>query len=330
MADLSTRFFGLTLKSPVIAASSSMTGNVDQVLKIAQAGAGAVVLKSLFEEEIYLQLQEEMNSRQALASDPEYLDYFDYVIKEENLNKYIRLIREAKSELNIPVIASISCISSNEWTLFARKLQDAGADAIELNLFIIPSDADRSNEANEHFYFDTVRKVMEVVSIPVTVKISHYFSNLAKMIRDLSLTGIEGITLFNRFYTPDIDVEKQELVTATVFSSAGDYLLPLRWIGITSPDVSCPLAATTGIHSSETAVKFLLAGASAVQLASVLYLEGPSVIEKINREISDWMNAKSYRSIDEFRGKLSIRAQHATAYERVQFMTYFAGKEYNS
>ena len=329
MADLSTRFFGLTLKNPVIAASSSMTGNLDQVLKIAQAGAGAVVLKSLFEEEIYFQLQEEMKTRQSLAADPEYLDYFDYVIKEENLNKYINLIRDARSGLDIPVIASISCISSNEWTLFARKLQDAGADALELNLFIIPSDVERNNEANEHFYFDTVRKVLEVVSIPVTVKISHYFSNLAGMIRELSRTGIAGITLFNRFYTPDIDVDKQELVTADIFSSPDDYLLPLRWTGITSPVVSCPLAATTGIHSAETVVKFLLAGANAVQLASVLYLEGPSVIKKINRELNDWMDAKSYRSIDEFRGKLSIRAQHATVYERVQFMTYFAGKEYN-
>ena len=326
MADLSTRFFGLNLKSPVIAASSSMTGNPDQIREIAEAGAGAIVLKSLFEEEIYSQLQQEMSSRNTLTADPEYLDYFDYVIKEETLNKYINLIRHSKSEIDIPVVASISCISSAEWTLFARKLQEAGADAIELNLFIIPADVDRSNEANEQFYFDTIRKVLEVVSIPVTVKISHYFSNLARMIRDLSSTGIAGITLFNRFYAPDIDVNMQKLIPADIFSAGNDYLLPLRWTGMMSSKVSCPVAATTGIHSAETVIKFLLAGASAVQVASVLYLEGPEVIRRINREISDWMDAKSYHSVAGFIGKLSISPEHAIAYERVQFMTYFGGK----
>ena len=240
MANLSTRFFGLELKSPVIAASSSMTGQIDQIKKIAQAGAGAVVLKSLFEEEIYFQLREELNERKELVADPEYLDYFDYVIKEENLNKYTRLISEAKAAVDIPVVASVSCISSSEWTLFARKLQDAGADALELNLFVIPSDPGKSNEANEQFYFDTVRKVLDVVSIPVTVKISHYFSNLARLVHQLSQTGIAGITLFNRFYSPDIDIENETLISADVLSEKKEYLLPLRWTGILSDRAGCP------------------------------------------------------------------------------------------
>lgn len=326
MANLSTRFFGLELKSPVVAASCSMTGNLDQIRKIAQAGAGAVVLKSLFEEEIYFQLQEELNERKELAADPEYLDYFDYVIKEENLNKYISLIREAKSEVDIPVVASVSCISSSEWTLFARKLQDAGADAIELNLFIIPSNLDKNHEANEQFYFETVKKVLEVVTIPVTIKISPYFSNLGRVIKDMSATGIAGITLFNRFYSPDIDIEKESLISADVFSSEKEYLQPLRWTGIMAPNADCPLAATTGIHNAETALKLLLAGASAVQVASVLYQEGISAISKINEGIARWMDAKKYGSITDFKGKLSIQADHAVAYERFQFMTYFGGK----
>jgi dihydroorotate dehydrogenase (fumarate) len=322
MANLSTRFFGLELKSPVIAASCSMTGSHDQIKKIAQAGAGAIVLKSIFEEEIYLQLQEELKERNSLISDPEYLDYFDYVIREENLDKQTRLIRQAKADIHVPIIASINCISSSEWTLFARKLQDAGADAIELNLFIIPSDVAKSNEANEQFYFETIRKVLEVVTIPVTVKISHYFSNLAAMIKKLSLTGIAGITLFNRFYTPDIDIETQQLVSSGILSGGNEYLLPLRWIGIMAPKTGCPLAATTGIHSAETAVKFLLAGASAVQVASVLYREGPEVIGRINQEIANWMERKGYQSFAEFKGKLSIQQKNAIVYERVQFMNW--------
>ncbi len=328
MTNLSTRFFGLELKSPVIAASSSMTGNIDAIKKIAQAGAGAIVLKSIFEEEIYLQLQEELRERHSLVSDPEYLDYFDYVIREENLNKQVRLISQAKSAVGVPVVASVNCTTSSEWTFFAGKLQEAGADALELNLFIIPSDVTRSNDANEQFYFETIGKVLESVTIPVSIKISHYFSNLAAMIRKLSLTGVAGITLFNRFYSPDIDPEKQELVSAPVYSTEQEYLLPLRWTGIMAPKTGCPLAATTGIHTAETAVKFLLAGAGAVQVASVLYRQGPAAISVMNKGIADWMDAKGYTTVDDFKGKLSIRQKNAAAYERVQFMNWTRETEF--
>ncbi len=322
MANLSTRFFGLELKSPVIAGSCSLTGSAAQIEKIARAGAGAVVLKSIFEEEIYLQLQEELNQRHSLVSDPEYLDYFDYVIREENLNKYIRLIKDARAAVGIPIVASVNCVSSSEWTVFARKLQDAGADAIELNLFIIPADVSKSNDASELFYFETIRRVLEVVTIPVTVKISHYFSNLAAMVSRLSRTGIAGITLFNRFYTPDIDIDSQQLVSASIFSDENEYLLPLRWTGIMVPQTGCPVAATTGIHTAETAVKFLLAGASAVQVASVLYKKGVDAISEINQGIAGWMDANGYQTIDQFRGTLAIQPKHALAYERVQFMNW--------
>ena len=322
MKNLGTRFFGLELSSPVIAASSSLTGNLEQVKRIAKAGAGAVVLKSIFEEEIFLMLQDELSRPQELTSDPEYLDYFDYVIKEDRLNKQTELIRKVKSEVTIPVVASIHCISSLEWTTYAKRLQEAGADAIELNLFIIPSDPDRTNEQNEQFYFETIRKVTEKVTIPVTVKISHYFSNLASVINKISEMPVAGITLFNRFYTPDIDIERQEIVSASILSQPEEYLLPLRWIGMMSPGVKCPLAATTGIHSAETIIKFILAGAGAVQIASVLYEQGIDIIGKINQEISDWMDVKSYDSIDSFRGKLSINKKNATNYERFQFLNW--------
>lgn len=329
MANLTTLFFGLELKSPVIAASSSMTGNLEQIKKLAEAGAGAVVLKSIFEEEIYQQLQEELSLRSEMHSDPEYLDYFDYVIKDETLKKYVKLVADAKKAIDVPVIASVNCVSSGDWTLFAKKLEDAGADAIELNLFVIPSDAGRSSEYNEQFYLETIKKVKEKVSIPVAIKISHYFSNLTKMAITLSETGISGISIFNRFFAPDIDIDKQEVVSAHVLSEPGDYLLPLRWTGILANQLKCDLAATTGIHSAQTAIKFLLAGASAVQVASVLYSEGAEAISAMNKEIAAWMDKNNYRKITDFKGTLSMaNAKNAAAFERVQFMKYFGGKEF--
>ncbi len=328
MANISTQFFGLQLKSPVIAASSSMTAKLDQIKKIADAGPGAIVLKSIFEEEIHMQLEEELTRRKPFVPDEEYLDYFDYIIKEENLNNYTQLISQAKKETDVPIIASVSCTSSSEWTLFARKLEEAGADAIELNLFLIPSDVEKSREYSELFYFETVKKVLEVVTIPVTIKISHYFSNLAKIIKELSATGIAGITLFNRFYSPDVDIENELAIAADSLSTPGEYLLPLRWTGIMAGQVDCPLAATTGIHSAETAVKFLLSGAAAVQVSSVLYKEGVDAIGKLNDGISKWMDSKGYEKISDFSGKLKLNTKNAELFERAQFMKYFGEKTF--
>ena len=328
MANISTRFFGLELKSPVIAASSSMTGHSEQILKLTEAGAGAVVLKSIFEEEIYHELQEELSLRSDLHSDPEYLDYFDYVIKDENIRKYLQLISDVKARTSVPVVASINCISSSDWVLFARKIEEAGADALELNMFVNPTDVNKSSENNEEFYFDTISKVLQVVKIPVSVKISHYFSNLAGIVQKLSNTGIAGITIFNRFYSPDIDIETLNVITTDVLSSPHDFILPLRWTGILSGIMSCELAASTGIHSGETAIKFILAGASAVQIASVLYKEGPSAITKMNQEISDWMDNHGFEKLDDFKGSLAQSATSAQAWERVQFMKYFGEKAF--
>ena len=328
MTNISTRFFGLELKSPVIAASSSMTGQLEQIIKLAEAGAGAIVLKSIFEEEIYHELQEELSMRSELNSDPEYLDYFDYVIKEENIRKYLKLIADAKSRTDVPIVASVNCVTSSDWVLFARKIEEAGADALELNMFICPSDLDKSSDSNEQFYFDTINRVLQEVKIPVSVKISHYFSNLAGIVRKLSKTGVAGITIFNRFYSPDIDIQTEAVQVSEVLSSPNEYILPLKWTGILSGMMNCDLAATTGIHSGETALKFLLAGASAVQIASVMYKEGPSVITQINQDISDWMEQKNYSKITDFKGSLSQKNSSAVAWERVQFMKYFGEKTF--
>jgi len=326
MANISTRFFGLNLNSPVIAASSSMTGHSEQVLKLAEAGAGAIVLKSIFEEEIYHELEEELSLRDGLHSDPEYLDYFDYVIKDENIKKYLKLISETKARTTVPIVASVNCVSSSDWVLFARKIEEAGADALELNMFITPSDVAKSSENNEQFYFETIENVLQVVKIPVSIKISHYFSNLSGMVKKLADTGIAGITIFNRFYSPDIDIQSEHVTVADVLSTPDDYLLPLKWTGILSGQVKVDLAATSGIHTAETAVKFLLSGASAVQIASVIYKEGPSAITTMNQGISDWMDQKGYKTIDDFKGSLSLAATSVQAWERTQFMKYFGEK----
>jgi dihydroorotate dehydrogenase (fumarate) len=328
MANISTRFFGLQLNSPVIAASSSMTGHTEQVLKLAEAGAGAIVLKSIFEEEIYHELEEELSLRNGFHSDPEYLDYFDYVIKDENIKKYLKLIAESKARTTVPIVASINCVSSTDWVLFARKIEEAGADALELNMFITPSDINKSSENNEQFYFDTIEHVLQVVKIPVSIKISHYFSNLSGIVKKLAATGIAGITIFNRFYIPDIDIQSEHVTVSDVLSAPGDYLLPLKWTGILSGQMKIDLAATSGIHTAETALKFLLSGASAVQVASVIYKDGPSAITNMNQGISDWMDQKGYQQIADFKGSLSLAATSAQAWERTQFMKYFGEKAY--
>lgn len=326
---LSTQFFGLNLKSPVIASSSSMTGSVDQIRKIANAGAGAIVLKSIFEEEIQLQLKEELAHRDDFNNDPEYLDYFDYVIKDESLKKYTKLITEVKSTVNIPVVASVNCLTSTEWAAFASKLQDAGADAIELNLYIAAADTTKSSADHEKAYFDIISKVLSFVSVPVTIKISPYFSNLASVIVRLSQTGVAGITLFNRFFMPDIDIKSEKVIAAEVLSSENEYHQPLKWIGSTSGKTACRLAGSTGIHSAETAIKFILAGASAVQVASSVYRYGPGIFSEMNDMITSWMESKKYHSVEDFRGKLSLmNAENPVAWERTQFLKHFGEKEY--
>ena len=212
--------------------------------------------------------------------------------------------------------------------LFARKIEEAGADALELNMYVDPTNISNSSENSEQIYFETIIKVLAVVKIPVSIKISHYFSNLASMVQKLSATGISGITIFNRFYSPDIDVDSQTVSIAEILSSPHDYILPLRWTGILSGITSCDLAATTGIHSSQTALKFILAGASAVQIASAIYHEGHTLITRMNQEISDWMDQKGFESLSDFQGSLSQKTSSVQAWERVQFMKYFGEKTF--
>ncbi|MDF1549715.1 MAG: dihydroorotate dehydrogenase-like protein [Bacteroidales bacterium] len=324
MIDLSTKYLGLTLKNPLIVGSSGLTNSLEDIKDLEKKGAGAVVLKSIFEEEILMEYEQELKNVAFDDNNLEYYDYFDYKIKEENLGKYIALIESCKKEVNIPVIASINCISSAEWSLFAKKIQDAGASALELNAFILPTDLTRSGAETEQLYFDIIKNVKKVVRIPVSLKISYYFSNVAQMIQQLSETDIAGLVLFNRFYSPDFDIENRKVLSTHVLSSPQDLAISLRWIAIMANRVNCSLAASTGVHDGEAFIKQLLAGADAVQVVSTLYKNGTDQITRILNDLEDWMRKNKYAAIADFKGQMSQENSHNPAiFERVQFMKYF-------
>lgn len=324
MADLSTTYLGIKLKNPIIASSSTLTDSVDKVKDLYEKGAAAVVVRSIFEEEIYLEAEEYVREAVKEGYDAEVFDYFDAQVKQHNIEGYLKLIADLKKNVSIPVIASINCVSNHEWLYFAKKIQNAGADALELNMFILPSKLERTCEENEKLYFDIVNRIIEEVNIPVTLKISPYFSNLGAMIKKLSETGIKGMVLFNKFFSPDFDIETEKVVPTYVLSNPQDLSLPLRWIAIMSEQVSCDLVASTGVHDGKGAIKQILAGAKAVQIASTLYKNGTAQIGKMLEEIESWMDRKGYASIEDFRGKLSYgKVQDPALIERVQFMKHF-------
>lgn len=328
MVDLKTIYMGMELKNPVIVGSCGLTSNLDSIKQLVEAGASAIVLKSLFEEQIMMEVNKNMDGYNPVHGHTEMYDYQKYFEKQHLLDKYLQLIKDTKQAVDVPIIASINCMSSAEWTEFAKNIELAGADALELNIFLLPSDPKMEGKENENVYFDIINKVTSNVSIPISIKVSHYFDNLANTLQKFSKTGIKGMVLFNKFYNTDIDIEKEELVDGEFLSTTNDMPNTLRWIGIMSDLVDCDLCATTGIHSGRDAIKFLLAGASSVQMVSSIYLESAKIITKSLEEIQNWMEKHNYKSIDEFQGKLSNSSEMNDAlYERVQFMKYVSTKK---
>ncbi|MCF8078062.1 MAG: dihydroorotate dehydrogenase-like protein [Desulfobacterales bacterium] len=336
--DLSTTYMGLSLKSPIIAGSSGMTSSVDKVKALEAHGAGAVVLKSIFEEEVSYEYADFMKKAKQKFGDPKYFDYegqrspieyYDYVIREENLQKNITLIESCKKAVSIPVMASINCFFySVEWLSYAVNLEQAGADGLELNMFFPPTDFKHTREEKEALYFEITEKVTEAVSIPVALKISPYFTDLGPMIQRLSKTGIHGIVLFNRFFSPDFDIDKMKVKPSFVFSTPAELALSLRWVAVMANKVDCSLAASTGVHDSTAVIKQLLAGADAVQVASCLYKNGPSYLETLLEGLKQWMEKKKFEDLEDFKGRLSQeQSTDPAVYERAQFMRYFGGKE---
>jgi dihydroorotate dehydrogenase (fumarate) len=328
MADLRTKYMGLSLRNPIIVGSSGLTNSVDMIKEIEKLGAGAVVLKSLFEEQIRFQVDKSVAQSESIYSYPEAEDYIGNYTKETSVSEYLELIRKCKAAVSIPVIASINCVSSAEWISFARKIQEAGADAIELNIFVLPSDPKRNSEQNEQVYFDIAMAIIKQVSIPVALKISYYFSSLANTALKLSWTGIKGMVLFNRYFSPDIDIDKFEITSSNVLSSSEEISNSLRWVAMLSDRLHCDIAASTGVHDGAGVVKQLLAGAKAVQITSCLYKKGTGILPEMINFIEGWMDKHEFKTTDEFIGKMSFKeAENPAAYERVQFMKHFAGIE---
>ncbi|MDD4646119.1 MAG: dihydroorotate dehydrogenase-like protein [Bacteroidales bacterium] len=343
MADLSIGYLGMKLKSPVIIGSSGLTGTVSEVKKAAASGAGALVLKSIFEEQILNEIDLFIQDTGTADDDPfhvgyqsmlkerehEYEEAYLYLkdhAKEQTLAKYLSFIEESKKSVDIPVIASINCISAYNWHYFARKIQEAGADALELNVYVLPSNTLKSSAENENVYFDIVEAVRKQVSIPVTLKIGNYFSALANTVTELSQTGIDGLVLFNRPFHPDIDINTLMVNAKYLLSDPSEYSNILRWIALLSGRSGCPLVASTGIHDAGSAIKLILAGATAVQVVSALYDNGLETIASINEGIGSWMGQKGYKTIDEFRGLMSQQnSSNPAEFERVQFMKRYSG-----
>jgi dihydroorotate dehydrogenase (fumarate) len=326
MADLSTTYLGLKLRNPIIAASSGLTDSVEKIIDLEKKGIGAVVLKSLFEEEIVMEMEEKMHQMTSRPFYyPETYDYMDEEEKEDTVRKYLRLIKETKASVKIPVIASVNCVSSQKWTYLAKEIEAAGADALELNLFMLPSDFERSSEENEKVYKDIVSEVKKETHLPLSVKISFYSSNLGSKILKLVDTGVKGIVMFNRFYNFDFDIDTFHITSHNVLSSPDDYSKALRWIAIMAERVDVDLAASTGIHNGRTMIKQLLAGAKAVEIASTLYKNGNDQIGKMLTDLEDWMKRNNFKNLDDFVGKMSqSKNANPAAFERVQFMKHFS------
>ncbi|MDA3907181.1 MAG: dihydroorotate dehydrogenase-like protein [Bacteroidales bacterium] len=328
MKDLTTKYLGLNLKNPIVVGSCSLTSSLSEIKKLEKNGAAAVVLKSIFEEEILMdaesQLREAKENSFIYDKYSETLDYIDFHVKEERLNDYIQLIKQAKKEVLIPIIASINCVSSAEWTSFAKRIEEAGADALELNVSLNPTDLEIRDF--EQTIKIIIQKVLAQVKIPVSVKINNSFTHMARTILDLSQTGIAGLVLFNRAYAPDIDINTFEAVQGRSFSSPESYTETMRWIALLSDKVKCSLAASSGIHSSEAIIKQILAGADAVQVVSALYEHSTEHINVLLDGIEKWMEEKGFSSLEQFKGKASSKnLSNPAVFERIQFMKHFSG-----
>lgn len=322
MENLKTNYLGLSLKSPLIVSSSRLTSTIENLKEAEDGGAGAVVLKSLFEEQII----HHINKFTGASGYPEADDYISNYTRSHSVDEYIRLIKNAKKTLSIPVIPSINCVSSKGWTDFARNIADAGADALEVNVFFLPADRKTSATEAEKIYFELIEKLKSAVSIPIALKIGMRFSNILYMIDQFYMRGVNGVVMFNRFYEPEIDIDRMEVVPSPLFSTPEERRYVLRWIAMASAqNLNINISASTGVHSGDDAVRYLLAGADTVQVCSALYQKGISFLKVMNRQISDWMESKKFRTIDEFRGKLNRENyDDAVVYERTQFMKYFS------
>ncbi|MGK7393033.1 MAG: dihydroorotate dehydrogenase-like protein [Candidatus Cyclobacteriaceae bacterium M3_2C_046] len=327
MSDLTTKYLGLNLRNPVIVSSSSLTNNINGIVSCTNSGAGAVVLKSLFEEQITSELAS-IEQDQSMDYHPEAADYVRKLGMDLKTDDYLNLIEKSKQEVDIPIIASLNCISSSRWVDYAKSIEEAGADALELNIALMPKDFHTTPEEIENKLLEIVKAVKKTTKLPLAVKIGPYFTSIPKVVQRLENAGVNGLVLFNRFYRPDVDIEKLEIVPGYRYSSPEEISLPLRWIGILSRQVKCDLAGSTGVYDGAGVVKHLLAGANVVMICSTVYVNGFKQISIILDRVKFWMQTHNYASLDNFRGILSHKdTQKPAYYERLQYIKALVGIE---
>ena len=321
--DLTTRYLGLNLRTPLVPSASPLTKDVDNIKRMEDAGAAAVVLHSLFEEQVRNE-QEVVQYHLMHGTDsfPEALTFFpkpgEFLAGPE---EYLDKIRKAKETVNMPVIASLNGAVIGGWTEYAKQMQQAGADALELNIYAIPTDLDRAGAEIEQGYVDILKAVKSVVSIPVALKLSPYFSNMANMAKQLDQAGADGLVLFNRFYQPDVNLDELQIQASIHLSTPHDMRLPLRWVAILYGRIKADLAATSGIHSAADVLKMLMVGADVTMLCSVLLNKGFGIIRQIETEMCNWLADHDYQSVRQLQGSMSQKyCADPAAFERAQYM----------
>jgi len=321
--DLTTRYLGLTLRTPLVPAASPLSDDLDNIKRMEDAGAAAIVLPSLFEEQLRAD-RAELTERleQGTESFAEALTYFpepeEFKVGPET---YLDQIHKAKDSVKIPIIASLNGSTLGGWTDYAAQIQQAGADALELNIYAIPTDPDLSASDVEDTYVDIVKGVKSQVKIPVAVKLSPFFTNFANVAKRLDDAGADGLVLFNRFYQPDIDLEELEVTPNILLSTPMAMRLPLRWIAILHGRVQADLAASSGVHRATDAVKMIMAGAAVTTMASALLRHGIKHLSTVESELTQWMEEHEYDSVEQMRGSMSQRScPDPSSFERAQYM----------
>lgn len=328
MADTKTKYLGIDLETPILVAASSISSYIDRIKDAEKAGAGALVIRSLFEEQILfeaMRMEEELSTGSELF--PEALSYFPE-IQHGDANEHLMWIKKTRAEVKMPLIASLNAISPGSWTKYAKQLEDAGVDALELNVYAVVTNIDKTSAEVEQSLYETVEAVLSEVKIPVSVKLSPFYTSTANVAAQLDKRGVRGLVLFNRFLQPDIDAQNEALINEMTFSTQEELRLPLRWVALLYKRIKADLALTTGVHSGVDAAKALLAGASVVQVASALLQNGTPYLSTMLRELEGWMDEHSYKELDDFRGKLSqSEVDDPFAFERAQYVKLLLGQK---
>jgi len=323
MVDLSTSYLGLPLRSPLVASASPLCEDIDNIRRMEDAGVGAVVLHSLFEEQITLESHHlDRYLSQGSESFAESLTYFpDMTAYNLGPDGYLEHVRRARAAVGIPIIGSLNGVSTGGWIRYARKIEEAGADALELNVYYIPTDPEMTGADVERVYVDLVRDVSASVSIPVAVKLGHAFSAMANLARRLDQAGARALVLFNRFYQPDFDLERLEVVPRLTLSSPYELLLRLHWVAILYGHVRADLAVTGGVHTAQDVLKAMMAGARVAMMTSALLKHGVDLLRVVRANLVAWMEAHEYESIRQMQGSMSYRSVAEPAeFERANYL----------